>query len=61
MNIHYIFSIPEEWMALGMIDGEQYPCPGVAYIPKDDTKLGGIAKNFGNVIQTLNGLYEVGV
>lgn len=52
------FSIPEEWLALGLIEGEQYPCPGLAFIPKEDSK----PRKGGNddIIQMLNNLYEVG-
>ncbi|XP_022823491.1 dynein heavy chain 1, axonemal-like [Spodoptera litura] len=42
-------------MSLGMIEGEQYPCPGLAFIPKADTKS---AKNSADLMQTLNTLYE---
>ncbi|KAJ8728552.1 hypothetical protein PYW07_006248 [Mythimna separata] len=54
-NTDFDCRIPEEWMSLGMIEGEQYPCPGVAYIPKDDSKP---VKQNGEIIQNLNGLYE---
>lgn len=53
---HYIFSVPDEWMSLGMIEGEQHPCPGLAFIPKDDSKP---TKHGSDLIQALNGLYEV--
>ncbi|XP_063895398.1 dynein axonemal heavy chain 1 [Helicoverpa armigera] len=54
-NTDFDCRIPDEWMSLGMIDGEQYPCPGLAFIPKDDSKP---SKSNGDVIQNLNNLYE---
>ncbi|XP_052749829.1 dynein axonemal heavy chain 1-like isoform X2 [Galleria mellonella] len=38
-----------------MIKGEQYPCPGLAFIPKEDGKA---SKSSGDVLQMLNNLYE---
>lgn len=51
----FIRRIPEEWMNLGLIDGEQYPCPGLAFIPK----LEGKSKVGGDIMNVLNGVYEV--
>lgn len=48
--------IPEEWLNLGFIEGEQYPCPGLAFIPKQDGKS---TKPSTDLIQMLNNLYEV--
>lgn len=49
--------IPEEWLSLGNIEGEQYPCPGLAFIPKDENKPK--KGSNGDYIQELNNLYEV--
>lgn len=50
-----IVRIPEEWLALGDIEGERYPCPGLAFIPKEE----GANRPPGDTIQLLNNLYEV--
>ncbi|XP_028156948.1 dynein heavy chain 1, axonemal-like [Ostrinia furnacalis] len=54
-NTDFDCRIPEEWLSLGMIEGEQYPCPGLAFIPKEEGKA---AKGAGDTIQMLNNLYE---
>ncbi|XP_075982332.1 dynein axonemal heavy chain 1-like [Anticarsia gemmatalis] len=53
-NTDFDCRIPEEWLSLGMIEGEQHPCPGLAFIPKFDCK----PKFNGDIIQNLNNLYE---
>ncbi|KAH9632515.1 hypothetical protein HF086_015400 [Spodoptera exigua] len=57
-NTDFDCRIPDEWMTLGNIDGEHYPCPGLAFIPKADSKS---SKNYSDLIQTLNSLYEVNI
>ncbi|CAH0718440.1 unnamed protein product, partial [Brenthis ino] len=54
-NTEYDCRIPEEWLNLGLIEGEQYPCPGLAFIPKQDGKS---TKPSTDLIQILNNLYE---
>ncbi|CAH2055603.1 unnamed protein product, partial [Iphiclides podalirius] len=49
-----ITRIPEEWLALGDIDGERHPCPGLAFVPKEE----GSNRPVVDVIQMLNNLYE---
>ncbi|XP_073954769.1 sterile affecting ciliogenesis [Choristoneura fumiferana] len=53
-NTDFDCRIPEEWMNLGLIEGEQYPCPGLAFIPK----LEGKSKGGGDIMNVLNGMYE---
>ncbi|CAG5057881.1 unnamed protein product [Parnassius apollo] len=53
-NTDFDCRTPEEWLSLGNIEGEQYPCPGLAFIPKED----GSNRGSGDVIQMLNNLYE---
>ncbi|XP_041969812.1 dynein axonemal heavy chain 1-like [Aricia agestis] len=53
-NTDFDCRIPEEWLGLGVIEGEQYPCPGVAFLPRLKEK----AVPAGDVIQILNNLYE---
>ncbi|KAI8440701.1 hypothetical protein MSG28_009052 [Choristoneura fumiferana] len=50
-NTDFDCRIPEEWMNLGLIEGEQYPCPGLAFIPKLEgkSKGGGDIMNWTNV------------
>ncbi|XP_037871312.1 dynein axonemal heavy chain 1 isoform X2 [Bombyx mori] len=54
-NTDFDCRIPSEWLSLGLIEGEQYPCPGLAFIPKDDAKP---TKGNVDLIQTFNSLYE---
>ncbi|XP_050357868.1 dynein axonemal heavy chain 1-like [Nymphalis io] len=54
-NTEFDCRIPEEWLSLGNIEGEQYPCPGLAFIPKQDGKSN---KPATDIIQILNNLYE---
>ncbi|CAH0397622.1 unnamed protein product [Chilo suppressalis] len=54
-NTDFDCRIPEEWLSLGVIEGEQYPCPGLAFLPKDESKT---AKTTGDTLQILNNLYE---
>lgn len=49
-----LFSIPDEWLSLGMIEGELHPCPGLAFIPKNELK-----SMSGDYIHQLNNFYEV--
>ncbi|XP_060806154.1 dynein axonemal heavy chain 1-like [Amyelois transitella] len=53
-NTDFDCRIPEEWLSLGMIEGEQYPCPGLAFIPKEQSK----AAKSSDAIQMYNSLYE---
>lgn len=41
-----------------MIEGEQYPCPGLAFIPKADAKS---TRMNTDLMRTLNNMYEVSV
>ncbi|XP_050552040.1 dynein axonemal heavy chain 1 isoform X3 [Spodoptera frugiperda] len=54
-NTDFDCRIPEEWMSLGMIEGEQYPCPGLAFIPKADAKS---TRMNTDLMRTLNNMYE---
>ncbi|CAG9564862.1 unnamed protein product [Danaus chrysippus] len=54
-NTDFDCRIPEEWLSLGFIEGEQYPCPGLAFIPKQDGKP---HKPSSDLLQMLNNLYE---
>ncbi|CAF4763844.1 unnamed protein product [Pieris macdunnoughi] len=53
-NTDYDCRIPEEWLSLGLIEGEQYPCPGLAFLPKEDGK----SSKSGDIFQMLNNLYD---
>ncbi|CAG9128677.1 unnamed protein product [Plutella xylostella] len=55
-NTDFDCRTPEEWMGLGLIDGEQHPCPGLAYIPRDETKTKKIYG--GDKIQIFNNIYD---
>ncbi|CAB3221174.1 unnamed protein product [Arctia plantaginis] len=52
-NTDFDCRVPEEWMSLGLIDGEQHPCPGLALIPKVDAR-----PMNGDLFHYLNNLYE---
>lgn len=60
MFVYFLNRIPEEWLALGMIEGELYPCPALAYIPKLDKKSKN-SSGTGNIINDLNNLYDVSI
>ncbi|XP_063366022.1 dynein axonemal heavy chain 1-like [Cydia amplana] len=53
-NTDFDCRIPDEWLALGMIEGEQHPCPALAFIPKLDGKT----KTTGDLIHVLNNIYD---
>ncbi|XP_045539469.1 dynein axonemal heavy chain 1 [Papilio machaon] len=53
-NTDFDCRVPEEWLALGNIEGELYPCPGLAFLPKEE----GANRGPGDIIQMLNNLYE---
>ncbi|KAG7304692.1 hypothetical protein JYU34_010038 [Plutella xylostella] len=55
-NTDFDCRTPEEWMGLGLIEGEQHPCPGLAYIPRDETKTKKIYG--GDKIQIFNNIYD---
>lgn len=52
-----IFRIPEEWLNLGLIEGELFPCPGLGFLPKPEEKRS--KAQMADPIQILNHLYEV--
>ncbi|CAH2223997.1 jg26548, partial [Pararge aegeria aegeria] len=54
-NTDYDCRIPEEWLNLGFIEGEQYPCPGLAFIPRVEGKA---TKPYSDLLQMLNNSYE---
>ncbi|XP_049878805.1 dynein axonemal heavy chain 1-like [Pectinophora gossypiella] len=54
-NTDFDCRIPEEWLNLGLIEGEQYPCPALVFVPKETNKT---FKVSADIIQMLNNLYE---
>ncbi|XP_052743009.1 dynein axonemal heavy chain 1-like [Bicyclus anynana] len=54
-NTDYDCRIPEEWLSLGYIDGEQHPCPALAFIPRLEGKA---IKPYSDMIQMINNMYE---
>ncbi|CAB3241783.1 unnamed protein product [Arctia plantaginis] len=52
-NTDFDCRVPDEWMSLGMIEGELHPCPGLAFIPKSELRC-----MSGDYIHQLNNFYE---